>query len=568
MNHKTSLYFILIFTLVFLAACNNSENGINNEEASVKDNGRTETINTNNIKEFLEKALGQNGRIGDSVQLKMAHIIKSIYDNNGNETIWLEGNKIEPLGDSLIRFIKDIEYQGLFPKDVNQKPIMALYQKILNDSTGSLDKAAFTKFDVLLTDALARSIKDLKYGRLKADSLALKTDTTIGVTMFNATIQKILKNKNFSGTLHEIQPKYRGYWDLKNALPSFVKQMDRRTYTYVSYPFKKGDIKDSLFFIKKLQKRLFESNALSNGNKLIDSTELATGIKKYQVEKGLKVDGKYGAGFVKALNVSDDEKFKRVAITLDKYKLLPDTLPEKFIWVNIPAYHLEVWDNDTLALTSKVIVGKPDTRTPELNSDISDMVIYPTWTVPNSIIVKQYLPKLKNNPGYLRRIGLKLVDGKGREVNPYGVGWGKYSKGIPYRVMQNSGNNNALGIFKFNFPNKYAVYLHDTNQRYLFKNSARALSHGCVRVQEWEKLAYYIARNDSMNVKKGDSLHYNTDSLRSWLAKKELRRVDVKNHIAVYIRYFSVEGIAGQVRFHEDIYNEDKEIREKYFAHY
>jgi L,D-transpeptidase YcbB len=194
------------------------------------------------------------------------------------------------------------------------------------------------------------------------------------------------------------------------------------------------------------------------------------------------------------------------------------------------------------------------------------MVIYPTWTVPNSIITKQYLPKLKKNPNYLNRLGLKLKNNKGQIIDASSINWDKYSKGIPYKVVQGSGDNNALGIMKFNFDNEYAVYLHDTNQRYLFKNSARALSHGCVRVQEWDKLAYFIARNDSMLVKTGDTLRYTVDSIKQWLTEKRYRRIDVTNHIPLFITYFSCEGKDSAIKFYEDIYGEDKMLREKYFS--
>jgi murein L,D-transpeptidase YcbB/YkuD len=133
--------------------------------------------------------------------------------------------------------------------------------------------------------------------------------------------------------------------------------------------------------------------------------------------------------------------------------------------------------------------------------------------------------------------------------------------------MQGSGDNISLGVIKFNFANHYLVYLHETNHRYLFKNASRALSHGCVRVQEWEKLAYYIANNDSMLSTKKDALKYTADSIKNWIAKKERHQVDVKNHIPLYIRYFSCEGKNGEIKFYEDIYSEDKLLMEKYFAH-
>ena len=106
-------------------------------------------------------------------------------------------------------------------------------------------------------------------------------------------------------------------------------------------------------------------------------------------------------------------------------------------------------------------------------------------------------------------------------IDPATINWSKYSKGIPYKIQQGSGEDNALGVIKFNFDNPYFVYLHDTNQRYLFKNKSRALSHGCVGVQRWDNLATWIIRNDSLNLKTGDSLRYNFDTLSNWIAMKE-----------------------------------------------
>jgi murein L,D-transpeptidase YcbB/YkuD len=343
--------------------------------------------------------------------------------------------------------------------------------------------------------------------------------------------------------------------------------MDKHTYSYVSYPYKKGDIRDSSYFIKALQRRLSESGCIDFTSHTADSLQLATAIKKYQQQKGIKADGKISSSLIRLMNTSDAERFKRIAITLDKYKQMEEKMPEKYIWVNLPGYYLWVIEKDSIVLESKIICGKPETRTPLLTSEITDMITYPTWTVPTSIIQKgNYIGKLKGNPGYLAKLGLHLVDRKGQKVDPYNIDWGKYSKGIPYKVMQSSGDNNALGVMKFNFNNPYAVYLHDTNQRYLFKNAARALSHGCVRVQEWEKLAFYIARNDSLKKRPGDTLRYTTDSIRNWIAAKRYHKIDVKNHIPVYLRYFTCEGKNGKIVFYDDIYGEDKILREKYFA--
>ena len=239
-------------------------------------------------------------------------------------------------------------------------------------------------------------------------------------------------------------------------------------------------------------------------------------------------------------------------------------MPAKYIWVNVSSYYLEMVDRDSVKFSSKVICGKPKTRTPLLTSIITELITYPQWVPPPSIVAKEILPAVKKNPGYLARKGFSLVDSKGNEVDPYTVDWSKYSKGIPYRVVQGSGDANALGIMKFVFSNKYSVYLHDTNQRYLFANAMRSLSHGCVRVQEWEKLTYYLLRNDSLNA--GGKAYTKIDSVKNWLQQKQKKTIALRNKMPVFLRNFTCEGRDGKIIFFDDVYAEDKYLREKYFA--
>lgn len=558
------LQITLIILCLFILACNSSDAPA--DKQIVEDPEHMDKKAAENIKAVLEFAINNKGKVDDSIRLNLSDIVNNFYSSTSYEPVWSSKEKWQPLADSLFMLIANAELEGLFPKDYHYKNLKALKNKLDTDSLTRMDAALWTRADLMFTDAFMRLIKDLKQGRLQPDSITINKDSVTGKAFFIHNLNELIEKKQFTALLNSVQPVNKGYWDLKKGIKRFLDSMDRYTYTYVTYPYKKGDAKDSLFFIKTFQKRLNESGAITFTNKLPDSAQLNEAVKKYQKQKGLKADGKISASLIKVINTSDVERFKRIAITLDRYKQLPEKMPEKYIWVNLPAYYLWVIDSDTIALESKVICGKPETRTPLLNSAITDMVTYPTWTVPTSIIAKQYLPKLKNNPGYLAKLGLKLVNGKGETIDGYSVNWSKYTKGIPYKVMQGSGDNNALGIFKFNFNNPYAVYLHDTNQRYLFKNASRALSHGCVRVQEWEKLAFYIVRNDSANKKPTDTLRYNTDSIKNWIVNKERRRIDVKNKIPLFIRYFSCEGKDGKIKFYDDIYGEDKVLREKYFA--
>lgn len=566
MGHQKKYCFnyILVLSCLIIFSCNSGGHEI--ETKLVSNPAKMDEASSESIQQVLNAALQQDGKINDSVRLRLSPWVNRFYTANNFANVWSHEEKWKPLADSLIDFIKQAELFGLFPNDYHLKHLQQIKNKIDTDSLQRSNAVIWAKAEVLLTDACLILFKDLKYGRLFNDSAIVQIDTGVIANFSIANINSLLQQGNLAAAMRAAEPSHRGYFNLKEYIKKFVDSMDRRVYTYVQYPYKAGDVKDSLAFIKMVQKRLYESKYIDFTNKMPDSLQLNTAIKKFQKKIAVKQDGKVSAAIVKMININDIERFKRIAITLDRYKLLPEKMPEKYVWVNLPGYYLQLWDNDTLVLESKIICGKPDTRTPLLSSKISNMVIYPTWTVPTSIIAKQYLPKLKNNPYYLSRLGLKLVDKKGQTIDAGTVNWSKYTKGIPYKVMQNSGDDNALGVLKFNFDNPYAVYLHDTNQRYLFKNTSRALSHGCVRVQEWEKLAFYIARNDSLNLKSGDTLRYNTDSIRNWLTEKKYRRVDVKNELPLFISYFSCEGKDGKIKFYEDIYGEDKRMREKYFS--
>jgi murein L,D-transpeptidase YcbB/YkuD len=263
------------------------------------------------------------------------------------------------------------------------------------------------------------------------------------------------------------------------------------------------------------------------------------------------------------MNLSDREKFIRIAISMDKYKKLPAVMPEKYIWVNTSSNYLDVVEDGEVKFSSKVICGKQKTRTPLLTSAISALITYPQWVPPPTIIQKEILPAVKKNPAYLSRKGFSLLDSKGDEVDPFTVDWSKYNKSIPYKVVQGSGDENALGVIKFHFDNKYSVYLHDTNQRYLFGSSMRSLSHGCVRVQQWQDLVHYILENDSLH---SAGRYTKIDSVQTWLKHKEKHQLPLKARMPVFIRYLTCVGGKDGLEFFDDVYGDDRLIREKYFA--
>ncbi|MEO5942741.1 MAG: L,D-transpeptidase family protein [Ferruginibacter sp.] len=548
---------IVLAVILLLAACHH-RNSDKKEEIIVNPESMDAHV-TDNIKQLLSTAEDNDGKLDDSLHLSFLPVIKYYYQQNDAAPVWSHSEKWNGAADSFLLYLKDAAYNGLYKSDYNYDKLASLHETMLADSIKRRDAVLWAKSELLFTSAFMHVVEDLKQGRLQPDSMTLKNDEKNYKNYFVSNLDKLKDGQQISIIFDSLQPAIEDYQSLKKGIKKFVDSMDTKIYTYLNYP-----AKDSSAFVKKLQKRLSESGIATTTS--IDTAQLKAAIKKYQEKKGIKADGKLSTSLVKLLNLTDREKFNRIAITLDRYKQMPEKMPRQYILVNLPAFYLKVMDADTIALESKIICGKPATPTPFITSAITDIIIYPTWTIPASIVKKDIIPGMKKNPGYLARKGFHLINNKGETVDPSMVNWSKYTKGIPYNVMQGSGDDNALGVIKFNFSNPYSVYLHDTNQRYLFKNGMRSLSHGCVRVQEWQKLAFYLVRNDSMLAKQPELLHYNSDSISQWISLKEKHRIDVKNRFPLFIRYFGCELVNGKIKFYDDIYNDDKAMREKYLA--
>jgi L,D-transpeptidase YcbB len=553
MNNRKSICAILFFVLSIglFFSCRDNNKPIEKDVVNKPEKLQEHLID--DLKKILEFAEGHKGSINDSVRLNYLVLDSIFYDSKDYQAIWSDKGKMTALGDSLFRFIKDAKEYGLFPQDYHYNAI-AFIRRALVDSFARKNAILWTRADLLLTDAYFSLVKDLKQGRLKYDSVTLRTDSTLKDSFFIQNLNTAFRIDNIDSALHLLEPRYPGYDSLKLYTKDFLKTAKFKPFTYLYYPYK-----DSVQFFKTLQKRFHELGMVKSDSTQMDTLTMANVIRKYQKDKNFRVTGRVSEPLVDKLNNTDLEKFKRIAITLDRYKLLPDSLPQTYIWVNLPSFYLSAINNDTLVFESKIIVGAPTTRTPLLTSDITNFITLPQWTVPTSIIFKEMLPKIQQNINFLKKENLMVVDKDDDIVDPTKVNWKKLNRNhFPYQLKQQEGDNNSLGVIKFNFRNKYSVYLHDTNVRWMFGKAFRAISHGCVRVKEWGKLSDFLTRNDTVR--------YNPDTVRAWIKRQEKHTISGFKRVPIFIRYFGCEGKDGHVRFYDDIYEEDKFLREKYFA--
>lgn len=241
------------------------------------------------------------------------------------------------------------------------------------------------------------------------------------------------------------------------------------------------------------------------------------------------------------------KQIQRLEVNLERWRMEVPSLGSRYIVVNIPAYELQVIENGTVALESRVIVGKPQTPSPTLSSEIECITLYPYWHVPRKIAVEEFLPHIKKDTSFLSLNNFQVLDRKGMIVRPDTLNWKTYNKNnFPFTLRQREGKENSLGLIKFVFDNPYAVYLHDTNAKGLFKNKKRAYSHGCIRMEKAKELATYLIPTPGRIDK---------------ILKARLRKtINLVNPIPIHIRYFTCESVNGTLRFYEDIYEKDKAI--------
>jgi len=539
--------------MIILMACHEGGKTTGRDKDNVKTPTPADEHSGTDLKSLLQYAAANGDKLNDSTLLGYRKLVDSLYETGGYNPIWSDKQRWLPAGDSLLSFIEDARTYGLFPSDYHLGPLSFFRRIVREDTLARKNTAIWNRADILLTDAFFTLVKHLRQGRLDYDSVTLRKDSVLPDSFYLRTLATA-RQFGVRGALDSLEPRIPGYDSLKAYLPDFLANAHFRKLTWLDYP-----IKDSAVFYTALTKRLQEVGYIDSTVARADTAMLAGALRKYQETNKLKVTGRASQETVSMMNNSDWEKFKRIAINLDRYKLLPDTLPKTYVWVDLPGFYLQVHDADTIALESKVIVGAPKTRTPLLTSEISNFVTYPQWTVPNSIIFKEMLPAIKRNVDYLRKQNLMVVDDNDSVRDPLTINWKRLNKNnFPYQLKQRQGDDNSLGVLKFNFKNKYDVYLHDTNVRWMFDNKFRAVSHGCVRVQQWRKLSVFLIRNDTVR--------YHPDTLKNWITRQEKHTVWGFAHVPIYLRYFTAEGKKGKIAFYDDIYGEDRVARNRYFA--
>ena len=281
---------------------------------------------------------------------------------------------------------------------------------------------------------------------------------------------------------------------------------------------------------------------------------LVEGVKRFQARHGLEPDGNVGRATIETMNVPVDRRIEQIKANLERWRWLPRDFGERYILVNIASFSLDVIEDGHPVLSMPVIVGRDYRETPVFGADMTYLVLNPTWTVPPKLAVEDILRQILEEPEYLAKKedpGLFRLDGKSAmEVDPATIDWASLTAAhFPYMLRQDPSPCNSLGRIAFMLPNEYAVYLHDTPEKWLFERSERSFSSGCIRLADPMALAEYLLAGE-----KG----WDRREILSEIEKGERRIVRLSRPIPVFLVYLTAwVDDRGIIHFQRDIYGRD-----------
>jgi murein L,D-transpeptidase YcbB/YkuD len=484
------------------------------------------------------------------------------YDQRYHRSIWFDGDQFKKDPEVLIAEIKDSYGEGLKPADYHLDFIENSVKDPELFTADSLGKKAL--LEILLTNA---------YLSLASDYLNGKIDPEIIIEDYNhqddnLEAQKLLKllveEERLAQILETQLPTSSNYTQLRDKLYLYRDSGKIKEWPQINTDETlalEAEGRAVAQLVENLSARAY-LNLKSLDNRDYFNQRVKRSVVRFQLDNGLNADGIVGSKTRKALNISLEQRIKQIIVNMERWRWLPENLGSRYIYVNIADYNLKLYENNQLKMEMKTIVGQEQRSTPVFSDEIDYLVLNPYWYVPKSIAVKDKLPLIKEDYKYLQENNYSLFQYTGnnnlKEIDPAEVDWSEIDKdSFNYLLRQNPGDENALGRVKFMFPNRFSIYLHDTPSKYLFSETERGFSSGCIRIEKPVDLAEYLLK---------DQEKWDRQAIEAEMKKDKEKTVYLNNPIKIYLQYNTVwVDSLGNLNFREDIYGRDQKIIEEYF---
>ena len=551
---KTNYTIIILLFVLFLGACSNDKDAASefsfSDQLSEKKRAEFELKVSQKIGEYTNSSLDSTHVSLGIDYVFVSEELTKLYDEVDNKRLWSE----EKNRQDLINIIEGAYFEGLDPNDYHFKSIKQLYLEKTDDLDEEAERLA--KIDVLMSDAIMLYAFHMIQGKVDPESLDPNWNYSRQDVPEDIEWKLIsrLQEKTLADSIENISPRLPMYKRYKKWFVHYDSlQKNDIKLAQLEYPGEPLKLGDSSALVVELKNHLenFDISGMSDDDRHFDETLEATLID-FQTHFGLAADGVAGQSTFDALNTSIRQRLDMIRINMERCRWINNFPLDEFVLVNIADFHLYIFRDGVIDYSSRVVVGKEHHETPIFTSDIQYVVFNPTWTVPYSIATKETLPRLKREPDYLGKRNMTLLR-NGIEVNPATIDFSKYSvNNFPFTIRQEPGIYNALGRVKFIFPNKYAVYLHDTPSKSYFGRSERTFSHGCVRVQNPQIFAEQLLGDKGYDKKKiGEVLKTEKETV-----------VHLQVPMPVMLMYWTCyeNHESGKMYFYKDVYNRDQKI--------
>lgn len=489
------------------------------------------------ISEWIQEALNpleedSTVKIKTSVEpvLFASKVLKTLYEANQYESLWTDEKGLNDKGVKLLQYLATTGQYGLDNRYYGAGNITSAVEEWMKNPS---DKLKAAEIELSLSNGWLLLALHLHKGAVgKAQFLNSSFGTK--ASFYADLLTMAAKENKLKENAEALQPVHIHYRDLQKVLSGFYLKKDALPKGFAIRDHKKDsagcaqDVMTALYYQGYL-------DSMSVGKEVYQEQ-----LKKFQLDHGLISDGIPGPSTRQLLLLDNKEKFKRVALNLERWRTSGLSFPEEYLLVNIPGFQVHLVKDGQIFKTHKIIVGKPVTPTPELQSAINQVVINPDWTVPQSIIRNEMRGK---SASYLSKYDIYQ---NGVKVSPGQVNW--RAGGI--RMVQPPGPTNALGFIKLLFPNSHSVYLHDTPSRNLFDTQVRAYSHGCMRMQNPLEMGEYLLKRDGKDI--------SLDSIKTIIATGKMTYFTLSKKMPVFVVYHTAFADAnGSLQLYPDIYKKE-----------
>ena len=486
----------------------------------------------------------------DGAPIATVRGISQLYELRGYEPAWADRATVRQLHDQVRRAVE----HGLDPNDFHLRQIEAR----LDAGSRANDPVYRADTEILFTDAFVRLGVTLKFGKLDPTAFdpAWNFSREIGgrdpVTVFD----EVLNSGDISTVLDSIAPTLPGYPRLRRALADYRVILVQGGWTQVpdGPTLELGSNGSRVVALRDRLKVTGDLQGTDPTDPTVFDVALDAAVKRFQRRLGVTADGKVGQRSLEELNVPVEARIDQIRANLERARWVFRDIEDSYIIADIAGYRLDLVEEGERSWSTNVQVGKPYHATPVFKSRLQYIEFNPTWTIPPGILRNEILPAIRRDTSYLSRNNMSVLTNSGTIVDPTTIDWAATAEGgFPYIIRQEPGTSNALGQVKFIFPNKYAVYLHDTPSRGLFARTERAFSHGCIRTQNPFDLAERLLDDQGWDRARVDSV---TES-------RETTRVYLETPVTVMLLYWTAQANAdGTVRFRKDLYDRDARIIE------